>query len=801
MTTFKKRKNKFSKIKHHLKSSQIDEKLELLNEIPTNNISGIYFIEPEKIEITPAVLADLNLSTDSNADGTDTSGLFGDNGEILTDEPPGDTSYILGPMISVYFPDGDYTAVGYVQENTRKVINLARISGPINQWNGVDGFISYSQLTLEQANWYKDQFLTNKVQDYRVFYIGIFETIQSQVYDPGVGVDIDVLGRWFGKIIKTPKTVVPQITNRTPAVMRGPDPNLPPGSANPKKKKSYQPQDSLQNPNLIGRAIRSGTDPIRYAGNTMYQGNPMGRTPGLSNYWSPDPRTAGTYTNPGNLKGIPGSKPSSSGTLTQAPRPSYTPKVTRSVLGQPQFKFPSGSPPPANMITSVADDIAVNSAAKAASKTSTLLGKAVPFLSIGVSVADATYRASRGDYMGAILSGLSAIPGPLGWSALGLQVITDATGKTGVQNESYDNYDYDVYINGVVKIAKQKNIKLNKNALLSAFLRIFANEKRIDDNDKSMLVAIIQGDVKEINQKDIIDFIKRIHEIFLEGNISVNEKRIINIYEQRQRIIRDLKKPVVLPEAKKERIKYRPRVIGAPSRTVGQDLMKQAEVPTSFKPLEEKMWGKHEKMVNSRLSQERKNMILDIVGTSDHAWEWLTEKNQIKSKDIMYGNFDIKKNFGKDSEDVKDKIISKEQIGNDYLIKMLDNNGKIITLTQSVLNERLHKKFEMEMLEQQTLNADKDPLLKRVANKLKPIIDYEDKPSKLGYPDQPPPEMINGWHPEYGKKVDYYKKLDNKSADIMNTMKTNDAQIDSEVEKQTSKSLSSRLKTHIGKNK
>ena len=45
----KNKTNTFKKINYHLKSKQIDEKLELLNEIPTNNTSGIYVVEPEYI--------------------------------------------------------------------------------------------------------------------------------------------------------------------------------------------------------------------------------------------------------------------------------------------------------------------------------------------------------------------------------------------------------------------------------------------------------------------------------------------------------------------------------------------------------------------------------------------------------------------------------------------------------------------------------------------------------------------------------------------------------------------------------
>jgi hypothetical protein len=49
-----------------------------------------------------------------------------------------------------------------------------------------------------------------------------------------------------------------------------------------------------------------------------------------------------------------------------------------------------------------------------------------------------------------------------------------------------------------------------------------------------------------------------------------------------------------------------PRVIGSPSKTINSDLMKKAEVPTSFKPLEEKLWGKYEKNQNAILFQEER---------------------------------------------------------------------------------------------------------------------------------------------------------------------------------------------------
>ena len=66
--------------------------------------------------------------------------------------------------------------------------------------------------------------------------------------------------------------------------------------------------------------------------------------------------------------------------------------------------------------------------------------------------------------------------------------------------------------------------------------------------------------------------------------------------------------------------------------------MKQAEVPASFKKPEDRMWGKYERRQNARASQERKNVVLDHLGGSDHAWQYILERNA--SKRNVAGYFD-----------------------------------------------------------------------------------------------------------------------------------------------------------------
>ena len=246
--------------------------------------------------------------------------------------------------------------------------------------------------------------------------------------------------------------------------------------------------------------------------------------------------------------------------------------------------------------------------------------------------------------------------------------------------------------------------------------------------------------------------------------------------ENRSRILHEVKKPYQLPEVKTEKVKYRPKVNKTETRSIGDGLMKKAEVPTSFKRIEDNMWKKKDRRWNERYSQERKNMILDAVGTSDHAWEYITDRSASGNDAKMYEHF---------GQGIKNQIIEKKKIGNDYIIKMYNEEGKVETVTQSFLNEKLQKQYELQ--EQETIHAPKDPLVARIKNKLYSQIDYENKPSKLGYPDEPPKQMIGGYHPDFGDRHAYYNRLDRHSADTMQNAPTQNQKIDMKVQKQTTR--------------
>ena len=57
---------------------------------------------------------------------------------------------------------------------------------------------------------------------------------------------------------------------------------------------------------------------------------------------------------------------------------------------------------------------------------------------------------------------------------------------------------------------------------------------------------------------------------------------------------------------------------------------------------------------------------------------------------------------------------------------------------------------------------------------------YPGQPSPNGFPDNPPPEIVNGWHPEYGKREHMYNRMDKMTA--MSMPPTGDPKIDKKVQ-------------------
>jgi hypothetical protein len=256
----------------------------------------------------------------------------------------------------------------------------------------------------------------------------------------------------------------------------------------------------------------------------------------------------------------------------------------------------------------------------------------------------------------------------------------------------------------------------------------------------------------------------------LKKQTSKLKKQTSEEVSPRKKLIREIKKPYKVKEVKQEKLKgYRPKTFGK-LHTQYDKLMQKAENPAPFKQMDETVWTKNDKYYNERLSQERKNEVLDHLGTGDHYWDLICEtgkKSREKGLKEKYGDY---------------TLVRKEQLAGDTLLFFVDENGKKESILQSEYSDRIARQIEEPLWEQETLNAPNDPLIKRIKNKLATQIDYPDKPSPMGYPDGATPQQVAGWHPEYGKRAAYYNALDPQSADAMPL--TGDSEIDAKVNSQ-----------------
>ena len=217
--------------------------------------------------------------------------------------------------------------------------------------------------------------------------------------------------------------------------------------------------------------------------------------------------------------------------------------------------------------------------------------------------------------------------------------------------------------------------------------------------------------------------------------------------EDRKRILREIKQPVAeVAELKPEKLKkYRPNFKGkfSPQNTPDVTASKESDKIVKAKNAAGQTWRTSDKYWGGYESQERANVIYDHVGHGQLYWDEIVSHNQGK-------------------KGVRDREVQ-EQLNKHY----------------AYLAEKKMMK-ELNLDEQETMNAIDDPLFKRVKNKLIPKIHYLDKPSRMGYPDAPPPVLdpLTGMHPEYGKKYKH-DKLDPMSADAMPL--TGDPEIDMTV--------------------
>lgn len=293
--------------------------------------------------------------------------------------------------------------------------------------------------------------------------------------------------------------------------------------------------------------------------------------------------------------------------------------------------------------------------------------------------------------------------------------------------------------------------------------------EQVSDNEIEILLANKRF-VKRLpeiikNMEQEMELIQLYDALFgIEGvneSISVDKKTML--IESHRKILREVKKPVVIPEQPKQKLqKYKPNFAGkyTPQNTPDVTACKQTDEGVKVQNAAGQTWRTKDRHWSRYQSTERMNVIYDGIGHGDQYWDAIVNENQNKKKQR---DRKIQEYFN---------IVAHEKV-------MLMENPNYVS------------PFKQNIEEQETLNAPKDPLISRIRNKLVTQIDYPDKPSPMGYPDGPTPEQINGWHPEYGKRANYYNALDPQSAEAMPP--TGNPEIDVKVQK------ARRIKKILGK--
>ena len=601
-----------------------------------------------------------DFEADGLADGKDTTGLFKEDGTIRTALPPvtdlsPDKSYILGPMAAMYYTWAyPWTMIGYIRQADRKFVNLARIDGKLNEWDGVSGFNSASwggQLTLEQANWFKDvkkapgQTNDPATANYRAFYPGPPSNTP------------DAFGRYYCTITGEP------LDGYSPPVG---DPWIP-------------PEQGKMSPEDIFSAIM---DRLRKGKKLSEKEKQWLRDQGLDD-------------------------------------------------------FADGG----NTLSPVSDLVALG----------------------------LTYAAVKALLPMAIAGGAKFVNFVKSWWNTGRNISVPNEGTAGWKELMANDFKQ------IGKFSGGKGTWYPRNA---------AELRQLLTGDGGIVWSFTKG-FKTAPTPAVRQAFERVFKTaFGQGKglwkQSYEPQGELISESRRTNILRNIKKPVVIPETKQKKYKVKPKIRGLHPQS--KPSISKPVAPKEYKKIGGRdLWGQYEHEQNSRASQERMNSVYELLGDG-----WMAQEHMITRSKRLNAE-EMEKFWGLHPElysyfynGKKYTATRKEEIKGDYLVFLVDENGEKSSILQSELNEKLAEEKEKKELEEYNnlnpkakrnnrVSYEKDPLFKKVAKKLKKEIDYPEKPAKMGYPNDPPPEMVNDRHPDFGKRpgTTLYNKMSPKTAKAM----------------------------------
>ena len=119
----------------------------------------------------------------------------------------------------------------------------------------------------------------------------------------------------------------------------------------------------------------------------------------------------------------------------------------------------------------------------------------------------------------------------------------------------------------------------------------------------------------------------------------------------------------------------------------------------------------------------------------------------------------------------------------DLIVEQVDPDDKFFQELQKVI-VKLKKPEQVKKLSKflKKVAKAKEKSELRTAGENNSNSLYPGQPSPNGFPETPPPKMApNGYHPEFGKRSDRYRRLDPVSAVVMNKVKTDDPETNKQV--------------------
>ena len=806
--------NRYSRALKQIKDKTLDEKLQLLSEIPTNNTAGVFVDTPGRPAPEETIPGDidspLNLEQDGDGeegyDGRDTTGLFESDGTIRAIEPPGDTSYVLGPMISMWYAWANYTQIGYVRQSDRRMVNLGRIVGEMSNWDGVSGFTSYGQLTLEQAVWFKDQ----SRSDYRAFYPG-------PPSNPA-----DEFGRYLGSMIDTTKSILNTLL------------------VNPFQRFldgigiSFSPEDVLSL--LLGTDDSILTD--LFSNSALgkqglvflgYLTNQLGDT--IDNKFLGQNYVNDSFANM-KLGYDNNGKPISSvgdNIIGSGQYPTYDPSTNEIKL-----KFNYDFKPNWEELKNK-EGLYGGLAGELQKGVYNALG---PY-SVDAQVGPSFVGPITGSIFGAMINAAKGLgggkptPGEITISPQQLQQINpqaynqlvnkgdvpnDAANKPS-QNKQAPAEGTKLDPKKTIETLKQNGppeLKMALEPSMDNFKQLSPKQQNaiMKDMEKNYNRSVdsqvdrFQGDElkswRKLTKQNIEARRANSKTEFKDGYMITTSKTFYGkphvskvplfptspkkpaavkgvmpgkpgkvkgvmpgkpgtvrpkgkakmmdhhepsgklLTENQKRIIRDIKKPVQVKEIP-SKVKVSPKLRNK-NKTVGGDMMKTPNVPNQFKPPAPNIWSTKDREANIRASQEKKNQVLELVGAAEHHWTYLTEESRKKK--------------------------------------------------QEKVNEMMSAEYDKQMELLYEKHRIKESKIDKAISAFRKPTDI-----KPEFPKEPPPQMDpkTGMHPKYGKNYKH-DKLDPQSAEAMPP--TGNPEIDANIKKATNaKEKARKLKILMGKTK